>query len=200
MVFFIQGWYWGMQVGDAFLFCHLLCHLYFVLYVMYWLLSNPSYRLQQAVAIILVFFFSFAIIFCCIFLLQGLFYCQCSSMHFGECRIKIWKLTINHICWLFLPCNVLWDYCFLEINNSFCFKASLYLQDSYVLKLNIRKLPGKSMFIGACICYIWPCSLLHMAYIWPVSGECISGLFRSLLREQGCLILPSQKYIEQCWQ
>lgn len=39
---------------------------YFTLYMMCWLLSNPGYRLLQVVAILLVFFFSFATIFICI--------------------------------------------------------------------------------------------------------------------------------------
>lgn len=39
---------------------------YFTLYMICWLLSNPGYRLQQVVAILLVFFFSFATIFICI--------------------------------------------------------------------------------------------------------------------------------------
>lgn len=76
-------------------------------------------------------------------------------------------------------------------------KASLCLWD-YVLKLDRRKLPWKFMFIEACICYIWSCSILHVAYILYVFQQvCISSLFRSLLREQGCL--PYSSMYEVYW-
>jgi len=67
LFFTFQRWYWGIQVGYFFFLCCCLPCSLTSYSVMCWLLSNPDYRLQQSVAVVLVFFFYFASFFLCVF-------------------------------------------------------------------------------------------------------------------------------------
>lgn len=173
---------------------------YFVLRVMCWLLSNPSYRLQQAVAILLIFFFSFATIFLCFFFCKSWLYCWCSSMHFRECRLRLSKLTINHSCWLFLclfPCNVSWDYCLFEI-NVILWRPPCVCR-IFVLKHAIRRLPWKFMFIEACVFCIPPA---HGVYLTCLPASMYLPVYSEACSESKIvfLVLPCMRSMEQCWQ
>jgi len=58
------------------------------------------------------------------------------------------------------------------------------------------------MFIEACICCIWSCSLRHIACIWRVFQQAVSLVYSEacLDRRVVLLILPCMKCVEQCWQ
>lgn len=168
---------------------------------MCWLLSNPSYRLQQAVAIVLIFFFSFATIFLCFFFFcKNWFCCQCSSMHFGECRLRLSKLTVNCTYWLLLclfPHNVSLDYCLFEI-NVILWRPPCVCR-IFVLKHAIRRLSWKFMFIEACIFCIPPA---HGVYLTCLPASVYLPVYWEACSEHRVvfLVLPCMRTMEQCWQ